>query len=187
MNKYETFAVDRYGVLRISTVPVSEPSTVERKLEMAWDYVIKKWEFAVKNWEIISDTGGQRTCAFCRLFYQMESLDSTHCSGCPIRLLTGRSACTGTPYDDFKSAMNPQAELDFLRKAKEWFYSEEATPWRDYSYSLIRRKFFGDFSKEKLVVPPSRMNEWSLREFMNWKVRGYHADHIATDEADNVP
>lgn len=163
----DMFSVDKYGVLRISTVPVRDPSTPEGWLDQAWEMVIAKWKFAVENWKYISDTGGQRTCAFCHLFYRMASLRSMHCSGCPIWSLTGRSACTGTPYDDFTQSMNPHAELDFLQNAKIWWHSEEGAPWKEYSYSLIRKNIFGDFEKSELVVPQSRINEWDLREFMS--------------------
>lgn len=76
---------------------------------------IEKWKFIVAHYEtgeksVLMD-GGDRTCAFCRLFLMKN------CNGCPVNEKTDAS-CDGTPYDDYRCTKNlttAKAELEFLQ------------------------------------------------------------------------
>ncbi len=54
---------------------------------------IKKWE-QILNYK--QEDKGADNCPLCSLYYYNE-----HCIGCPVVVVTGRSRCVGSPYDDW--------------------------------------------------------------------------------------
>ena len=101
-------------------------------------------ELSIQHWErVVADPTGEPIgpdeCALCRAFRPFDG--KAICTKCPVRLATGQSGCTGTPYQDFEDALAAytndeamddgtvpdlrlltslaQAELDFLISLRE--------------------------------------------------------------------
>jgi hypothetical protein len=85
---------------------------------------IEKWKRVLAE-EIVGD--GYEDCPLCALFHPLSvdiGLSSPDaCNGCPVKEKTGKSLCTGSPYEGYAEALDneedtgemAEAELDFLR------------------------------------------------------------------------
>src|SRR5690348_14984499 len=95
---------------------------------------LKALKGSIRKWErIVAGHGtdeGVDNCPLCKLFYGSDDTDEPYCDGCPIRTITGRAFCLGSPYErwadmfhfgmtrsvvDKDTLVAAQAELDFLK------------------------------------------------------------------------
>lgn len=83
-------------------------------------------EGSIAKWEaIVAGTGedeGSENCPLCHKFHRGGHLH--YCRGCPVREVTGRTLCDGTPYIDYAQddedggIAAAKAELEFLKSLR---------------------------------------------------------------------
>ncbi len=90
-----------------------------RTLRSAFEKSLAKWSLILDGLE---PDNGIDSCGLCDLFNKDD------CSGCPIRKITGRSYCEGTPYTLYMDSIQENgtdkinlAELNFLKAVKKAF------------------------------------------------------------------
>lgn len=81
---------------------------MDKRTSDALEASIKHWQenVAAEKPSDVSLKGSD--CALCRMFFNSERVDS--CSGCPVRIRTGRSSCGSTPYESACYARDEWAE-----------------------------------------------------------------------------
>jgi hypothetical protein len=117
-----------------------DPSILELKIKdtfvatkkNALDISIEKWETLVRIHElgILSvNSGGMDTCGLCIVYADTYDNEGVECSGCPVRVKTGKPFCLNTPHQQFEKAheaknlkgvlSSAKNELKFLKELKK--------------------------------------------------------------------
>jgi hypothetical protein len=85
-------------------------------------------------------TLGTVACPLCNLFYYTDSPDNILCVKCPIRIITGRAGCSGTPYHICENMFNVYSKLYILNDEELEKFRNAIKAEADFLESVLMAK-----------------------------------------------